>query len=320
MYKFTENSRVVFFGDSITHGGLWTRRVYDYYFHDAKIKCEMYNFGVSGNTAEKGYARIDRIYKFDPTDVVIMFGMNDVSYGSFSRLPLTEEKLKERRDYRDRNFSFYQKISKELSGKGINLIFCTPTVYDELSDIEEFNCIGALGAIKEYADRVQNLASKYGGNVVDFTSLSFEFQKRAFKKGLSLIRADRVHPTEAGHELMSRYFLHEQGFDVEYDLPIEELIEKSKAPFSPLEEKRHEYEIKAKSCDFTRFDYFWQEKDLDVIAEKAEKALLTHEASSWAKGSTLDYVEGCFRSFLQNYKNVEKYIDDYIAFVKSAKN
>ena len=64
MYRFSEGARVVFFGDSITHGGAWLRRIYDYYLTQAKIRCEMYNFGVSGNTAERGYARIKKYLPF----------------------------------------------------------------------------------------------------------------------------------------------------------------------------------------------------------------------------------------------------------------
>ena len=136
MYKFKEGSVVVFYGDSITNNGAWVRRVYDYYLTTAKIKCLMYNHGVSGNSSERAYARIDKVFEVGPTDVVIMFGMNDVSYSSFNKGGFTDDDVKRIREHRDRNFECYKKIVAELSGKGVNIIFCTPTCCDELSDTE----------------------------------------------------------------------------------------------------------------------------------------------------------------------------------------
>ena len=319
MYKFKEGARVVFYGDSITHGGIWLRRVYDYYLNVAKIKCEMYNFGVSGNTAKRAYARINRIYDFDPTDVVIMFGMNDVSYSSFNKDGgFSDEELKRIRDTRDENFEYYKKICAELSEKGINIIFCTPTVYDELSDIETKTNFGAVGAIKEYADRVVNLAKNYGNNVVDFNTAFFNGQKRAYKEGHSLISGDRVHPNKAGYELMAKYFLFCQGFDVKYDLDYAGLEKESVKPFSAWEEERHALEEKAKSCDYARYDYFWLIKDEDELVAATKRALETHEAASWAQGDTLDYVEGCFKNFLKDHEKVEDALKEYIAFTKTA--
>ena len=319
MYKFSEGARVVFYGDSITQNGRWLRRVYDYYLRTAKIKCEMYNFGVSGNSAKRAYARIDGIYRFNPTDVVIMFGMNDVAYTSYNNGALTEEKLKEIRAYRDDNFSYYEKICEELSSKGIRLVFCTPTIYDEISDIDEPIHLGALGAAREYADRVLNLAKKYGNNVVELNLFFFEKQKQAYKKGFSFIGADRVHPTNVGHELMARYFLFSQGFDVKYDLSFEEFEKASEEPFSAWEDKRFELEKIAKRCDYTRYDYFWNVKGTEEIIKRAQNAIDTHEAASWAKGETLDYVEGCFRDFILYHDDAEKALEEYIAFTKTVK-
>ena len=79
MYKFEENSTVCFFGDSITYNGLWLRRIYSYYRNVLGKKFELYNCGVPGSTATEALGRMDEaLLNFHPTDVVIMFGMNDV--------------------------------------------------------------------------------------------------------------------------------------------------------------------------------------------------------------------------------------------------
>ena len=318
MYKFKEGSVVVFYGDSITNHGAWVRRVYDYYLNTAKIKCEMYNLGVSGNSSERAYARIDKVFKLNPTDVVVMFGMNDVSYSSFNKGGFTDEDVKTIREHRDRNFVCYKKIIEELSAKGINIVFCTPTICDELSDGEERNPLGVNGAIKELSDRMFELSKSYGGNVIDFNTAFFEAHKRAFKEGGSLIGRDRVHPNAAGYDFMANYFLYSQGFDVKYESSYSELVKGSEKPYSEWEVKRYELEEKAKICDYARYDYFWNIKGEDELIAAVKKAIETHEASSWAKGDTLTYVENCFKEFLSERENANKYYEEYVAYTKTA--
>ena len=318
MYKFKEGSVVVFYGDSITNNGLWVRRVYDYYLNTAKIKCLMYNLGVSGNSSERAYARIDKVFEVEPTDVVIMFGMNDVSYSSFNKGGFTDDDVKALREHRDRNFVCYKKIVEELSERGINLVFCTPTGCDELSDTETPNPLGVNGAIKEISDRMLELAKSYGGNVIDFNAAFFEAHKRAYKEGGSLIGNDRVHPNAVGYEFMAKYFLFSQGFDIKYDLTYGELKKESEKPYSAWEEKRRELELKAKACDYARYDYFWNIKGEDELVAAVEKAIETHEASSWAKGDVLKGVEQMFKDFLNGREDAGKYYDEYIAYTKTA--
>ena len=318
MYRFKEGARVCFYGDSITHGGIWIRRISDYYLNTAKIKCEMYNFGVSGNTAERAYARIDKLLAIKPTDVVVMFGMNDVARWFYDCRPLTDEILTTRRNESQKNLDIYKKILKEIKDAGANIIFCTPTPYEELCDTEIPTTIGMSGAIKEYGDRVLEMAKDYGNNVVDFNIELFKAQKQAFLKGNSLIRPDHVHPNEVGHEFMARFFLKEQGFDVELPYDYARLEELSKLPFSEWEEERFRLEHEAKRTEYPRYDVWWNVKDEKQLIELVKDTLENHRSASWAKGDTLKFVEGCYKDFLDLYDTEEERLQNYYTFVKTA--
>ena len=88
MDKFENGSRVVFFGDSITARGTWMRRVLEYYRKNTDIRFEMYNAGVSGDNATNATSRIyDTVLSYEPTDVVVMFGMNDVERNYYTEFP-----------------------------------------------------------------------------------------------------------------------------------------------------------------------------------------------------------------------------------------
>ncbi len=77
---FKDGDRVVFFGDSITHKGMYLYNVYDYYltrFPQAKIR--FMNAGVSGDNAGACQDRFTvDVADRKPTHVAVMFGMNDV--------------------------------------------------------------------------------------------------------------------------------------------------------------------------------------------------------------------------------------------------
>ena len=80
MYKFSKNAVVCFLGDSITARGRWICRVLDYY-RKVQPGCTLktFNCGRSGGNATVAVKRmVTDLFPYKPTDVVIMFGMNDV--------------------------------------------------------------------------------------------------------------------------------------------------------------------------------------------------------------------------------------------------
>lgn len=68
----TEND-IIFLGNSITNGSEWSEL-----FNDIRIK----NRGISGDTSEGVYDRLDPIVSGNPAKIFLMIGINDVSRGT----------------------------------------------------------------------------------------------------------------------------------------------------------------------------------------------------------------------------------------------
>ena len=84
---FKDGDRVVFFGDSITHGGFYGEYVNLFYatrYPERDIWFS--NSGWSGATAQQGLWSIaDDIVAKKPTVVTVMFGMNDINRDAWPR-------------------------------------------------------------------------------------------------------------------------------------------------------------------------------------------------------------------------------------------
>ena len=94
---YKDGDVVVFFGDSITHGGRYHEYVTDYYrtrFPEAKIR--FVNSGIGGDTARGAFRRIpEDIAEYAPTHVTFHFGMNDINRGAYL-VESTAQSLKDR--------------------------------------------------------------------------------------------------------------------------------------------------------------------------------------------------------------------------------
>ena len=169
MYQFKDGDRVCFFGDSITHAGFFIRRIYDYYRNTLNVKLEMYNCGVSGNHAFHAIARMEKsLLNFEPTHVVMNFGMNDCGMWLYDGRKVDDECIRQRREQIDGCLKNLKTIADTLTQKGIEVIFCVPTIYDELTESDSFCLEGHQAGLKECGDRIKVLAENYGGNVIDF--------------------------------------------------------------------------------------------------------------------------------------------------------
>ena len=89
---FGAGARVAMIGDSITHGGIHPSYIQQYYvdyFPERQVK--IYNLGSGGDTAEGALARFDELISVDPTDAVVMFGVNDINFRSYVEHPDEEQ-------------------------------------------------------------------------------------------------------------------------------------------------------------------------------------------------------------------------------------
>ena len=291
MRPFTKDSVVCFLGDSITANGQWIRRIYDYYRHEAKIPCKFYNCGVGGDKAEHGYWRMEEtVFCYQPTHVVVAFGMNDSGYFNFKEAPLTDTQIMERRRKLDTCIYSLRAIATKCANRGIQVSFCTPTLPDELSDVPTPNYLGAAAAVLETSLRIRSLAADRGIEVVDFTMPFRDISLKLFKQGLSLVSPDRIHPVAEGHEFMARLFLQAQGFDVTVPQTWEELQELAQQPHDEWENRRYQLETETNCNMYVDWDFGFGKKTPEAM-DDAIALQLQQEDRPHIRQRLTDYSE-----------------------------
>ncbi len=218
---FKDGDRVVFFGDSITHKGMYLYNVYDYYltrFPSAKIR--FYNAGVSGDNAGAAQGRFPAdVVDRKPTQVAVMFGMNDVNPWNYSsnrapnKVKACANSLKK---YRENLATTFDRVEKECGGAKV--VFVTPSPYDDrvaLPPAKKPNCFGCRDGLGVAAGMVRAFHRAKGGTLVDFYTPMVAYNRKRQKTDpeFTLIGPDRIHPQEPGHLYMAWRFLVAQGAD-----------------------------------------------------------------------------------------------------------
>ena len=205
--RFADDERVAFFGDSITHGGLY--HLYLQLFWSTRhpgSDVRIFNCGRGGGTAASGLFRFDSdLLALKPDRVFVMFGMNDVGRGHYASEP-PDEKVKAARDA---CLSAYgenlRKIVERLSGHGIKTVLMTPTPYDQYSDVlkKEYVSCNEPG-LASCAEIVRAIAAERNLGLVEL----HEPLTKIFKENKSEpLCHDRVHPGPKGHMLMAALIL-----------------------------------------------------------------------------------------------------------------
>lgn len=214
---FKDGETVVLLGDSITAAGSYQTMISDYYltrFPDRTIR--FVNAGRPGDTAGGSLKRLQEdVIEKRPTAVTIMFGMNDVSRGSYIANPDDKKRAIQENainSYRTNMATVVSRIRTEAGDP--KLFFITPSPFDQTVQLDKDNnqpgCNDGLGRCAEF---VRELAASNNGTVVDFhgpmTTLNLERQKK--DPGWTIVGADRVHPGAPGHLMMAWLFLKAQG-------------------------------------------------------------------------------------------------------------
>ncbi len=218
---FKDGDRVVFFGDSITHKGMFLYNVYDYYltrFPHAKIR--FMNAGVSGDNAGACQDRFKAdVADRKPTHVAVMFGMNDVNPWNYSsnrapnKVKACESSLKK---YRANMATICDRVEKECGNPQV--LFITPSPYDDrvaLPPAKKPTCFGCRDGLGAAAGYVRDIQRAKGGTLVDFYTpmVTYNRKRQKSEPAFSLIGPDRIHPQEPGHLFMTWRFLAAQGAD-----------------------------------------------------------------------------------------------------------
>ena len=221
---FENGDVVVFFGDSITHGGLYHTYVSDYYatrFPERSVR--FVNSGIGGDTAAGAFPRIpEDVAEYKPTHVAFHFGMNDVNRGAYLPESTTSSLVARenaQRDYRRNLRRLIDGVRK--AAPEAKFIYLTPTPYEDTAVITNapkngwasFNNVGCNTGLSLMAGFVIASARDDKADVVDWYSVLNGFRVRHQKDDprFRFVRTDRVHPEELGHSVMAWEFLRRQG-------------------------------------------------------------------------------------------------------------
>lgn len=223
---FKDGDVVVFFGDSITHGGLYHEYITDYYrtrFPEADIR--FINSGIGGDTASGAMPRIPvDVAEYNPTHVAYHFGMNDVSRGSYTYTPTSASLQRAEAAqvrYRENMAALVAKVKEAVPGA--KSIYFTPTPYDDTAVITNIppgatgwttvNQQGCNTGLALMSGFILAKAKKDGAMGVDWFSTlqNYIMDHRKGNPYFKLTGYDRVHPRALGHSLMAWKFLKDQG-------------------------------------------------------------------------------------------------------------
>ncbi|MDZ7618150.1 MAG: SGNH/GDSL hydrolase family protein [Patescibacteria group bacterium] len=212
---FQDGDRVCFIGDSITHGGLYhgyIRLFYATRFPERDIR--FFNCGISGDSAGGATRRFSwDIGGNRPTVATIMLGMNDVSRGLYGKDAPDEANLQRRQAAIDGHVANMRKLSEQLRDSGSQIVYITPSIYDQTSTIDKENLFGVNDALGICAEHAKKMAAEFAGTVVDFhgemSRINAECQKSDPQS--TIVGGDRVHPGKVGHLIMAHAFLKAQG-------------------------------------------------------------------------------------------------------------
>lgn len=218
MQTFTKGARVCFVGDSLVAMNQTLPRIIDYYnkkFPERKV--QFFNCGTSGGTYKSAIDFVyDDVLIHNPTHAVVAFGVNDSDRGSLGAERSDEryERLKNAYEQYKENVKKYTDILKE---NGVEVILCTPAIYDEYTDGSEKALKGGYALILGYAEFIRAFAKENGYELCDYHSFMTEAVQVQEQKVYS---EDRVHPTEHGFYLMAKCFLSFQGQNIGKEEPI----------------------------------------------------------------------------------------------------
>ena len=235
MQKFNNNSKVCFIGDSITSNGIWIAKIFEYY-RKSGIAARFYNLGVAGNTASLELEHIDsEPFLNEATDVVIMFGMNDIKRENY--IDGISDTIK--RSATEASKRALEKMVNMFLGQGKNIVLCSSTPHAQDENINAALC--------EIGSKMKDLAKNAGVSYIDFHKL---FSTAG--ENIKLIEDDMLHPNLVGNAVLANVFLSLQGFDVYTGADAAKWEEETRFEMCEENVKRFKAEAALRSIEFVK--------------------------------------------------------------------
>ncbi|MFK7766971.1 MAG: Dabb family protein [Mariniblastus sp.] len=200
----SDNSRIVFLGDSITQAGvkpngyvtLFEKQIKEK-FADKKI--EIIGAGISGHKVPDLQKRLDRdVLSKKPTLVFIYIGINDVWHSQSGRGTSKEDFESGLRD-----------IIKQIKDVGSKVILCTPSVIGEKTDGS--NPLDSM--LEEYSAISRQVAEETDSQMLDLRKKFIARLKteNPENRGKGIFTGDGVHLNPAGNKFVASQMLEAVG-------------------------------------------------------------------------------------------------------------
>ena len=198
--------RILFQGDSITDVG----RSYDNNsdmghgyptLTAARLGCEeageveFFNRGISGNRIVDVYARIKSdIINLKPDVMSILIGVNDVWHEFAIQNGVDAEKY----------YKIYSMLIEEIKAElpDIKILILEPFVEKHTATEEKYDAF--RHEVEKRAEKAKLVAEKYN---LKFVPLQDKFDEALNKAPVGFWTADGVHPTTAGHQIISNEWI-----------------------------------------------------------------------------------------------------------------
>lgn len=201
--ELPSNSRIVFFGDSITVGGLdeggyvtLVREALATLYPDRDI--EVLGSGVVGDKAPDLTKRLRKdVLSKKPTHVVIYVGVNDVASLGPSKAALAAGAESFRRSLAG--------LAGSISAAGARVMICTPGVIGE--DVQQ-GTVTNYG-LELYASTVRSLAAELDAGVCDLRSAFTQYlaTRNPNSRNSGILTVDGLHLNGSGNRLVARTML-----------------------------------------------------------------------------------------------------------------
>lgn len=221
-----DGERVAFLGDGILADGNIVKYIDDFYrVRYPERRTSFRVFGKRGDTAAEGIAVTAEVAAFNPTTVVILYGMNDVDREAWSRASDSHELRARRESARGQfraNIAALSSVLKALPGIR-RLVWMTPSVYDQNCLVDgEVSGLRANDGLALLAEDVRAQAAADGSLCVDLHFFLWRWtgfgQLRDYPTYSVYARDngfDRIHPGGPGDLLIAAYLIHSLGDGVD---------------------------------------------------------------------------------------------------------
>jgi len=189
--------RVVFFGDSITQGGVQGNGYINLLRKQVdSTKFELFGAGIGGNKVYDLYLRLeDDVLAKKPDLVFIYVGINDVWHKQTSKTGTDYPKY----------LKFYQALINKIKASGSAVVLCTPSVVGEKK-----GGANELDAdLDKYSEGIRELAIKNNLPLCDLRKAfqAYEEQNNPQDLEKDILTRDRVHLNDKGNQFVADQML-----------------------------------------------------------------------------------------------------------------